>query len=79
MILLSPAAEQILDVILRKPGCLMEELLNECPALTWNQVFIEVDRLSRDGEVRLMRKGPSQYVVMRGGPGQAHGSVTAAR
>jgi hypothetical protein len=44
-------------------GCLLEDLVRECPDLTWNQIFLELDRLSRTGEVRLRRRGTSQYVV----------------
>jgi hypothetical protein len=66
-------------VIVRKPGCLMEELFKECPALTWNQVFLEVDRLTRDGAVVLMRKGGGQYVVLpsRSGHADSSGTTTA--
>jgi uncharacterized membrane protein len=56
--------EPILDTIRRKPGCEIEDLLKECPGLTWNQVFLALDRLSRDGAVRLMRKDRGKYFVM---------------
>lgn len=58
--------EQILNVIRRTRGCEIEDLLKECPDLTWNQVFLALDRLSRDGRVRLMRKGRGEYVIMPG-------------
>jgi hypothetical protein len=44
-------------------GCLLEDLARECHDLTWNQIFLELDRLSRRGEVRLMRRGPAEYVI----------------
>jgi hypothetical protein len=59
----SPVAEQILDAILRKRGCVLEDLLDECPTLTWNQVFLEVDRLSREGLVVLTWQGRGRYAV----------------
>lgn len=72
--------ERILDVIRRTGGCEIEDLLKECPDLTWNQVFLALDRLSRDGRVRLMRKGRGEYVVMPGNPEPAvGGGVTPAR
>ena len=57
------AREKIMEVIIRSPGCLLEEVVLECPDLTWNQVFCELDRLSRTGEVRLTAKGPGLYAI----------------
>ena len=60
--------EQVTDRIMRavnlSAGCFIEELVLACPNLTWNQVFLEVDRLSRAGLVRLTVKGPGLYRVM---------------
>jgi hypothetical protein len=52
-----------MEVIIRSPGCLLEEVVLECPDLTWNQVFCELDRMSRSGQVRLGLKGPGLYTV----------------
>lgn len=52
--------DQILDAIRDGRSCEVEDLLKECSGLTWNQVFIALDRLSRDGKVRLPVKGPGQ-------------------
>jgi hypothetical protein len=60
---MSQVTDQILHVIIRSPGCLLEELVLECPGLTWNQVFCELDRMSRTGEVRLTAKGSGVYAV----------------
>jgi len=54
---------QIMEVLARSNGCLLEEIVHECSDLTWNQVFLELDRLSRTGEVRLRLRGRGQYVV----------------
>lgn len=58
------ARGQVMDVIIRSPGGLLEEVVLECPGLTWNQIFIELDRMSRAGQVRLTVKGPRLYVAM---------------
>lgn len=50
-------ADRIIEVVSRSPGCLLEDLTLACPSLTWKQVFIEVDRLSRDGRLLLEQKG----------------------
>ncbi len=52
-----------MEVIIRSPGSQLEEMVLECPDLTWNQVFCELERLSRGGQVRLMTKGPGLYAV----------------
>jgi hypothetical protein len=55
--------ENTMEVIIRSPGSLLEEVVLECPGLTWNQVFCELDRMSRAGQVRVTIKGPGLYVV----------------
>ncbi|HXF91442.1 MAG TPA: hypothetical protein VNK46_01700 [Nitrospiraceae bacterium] len=56
-------AHWIMEIILRSQDCLLEEVVLQCPDLTWNQVFLTVDHLSRSGEVRPMPKGPSVYTL----------------
>jgi hypothetical protein len=60
---MSQVSEKIMQVVFRSPGCLLEEVVLECPDLTWNQVFCELDRMSRSGQVRLTAKGPGLYAV----------------
>ncbi len=54
---------QIMEVLANAERCLMEDLPHECPDLTWNQIFLELDRLSRNGEVMLQRSSAGEYVV----------------
>lgn len=44
-------------------GCPMEEVMGLCPELTWNQVFLAIDYLSRTGQVRLTRDPGRTYRV----------------
>lgn len=53
----------ILDALKRRYECDLEELVRSCSSYTWNQVFLEVDRLSRTGELRLMPKRAGGYAV----------------
>ena len=62
---LNACERRIMEVIVRSPGCELEDLVLECEGLTWNQVFIEIDRLSRCGEVRLTQKRPGVYSVCK--------------
>jgi hypothetical protein len=51
------AANQILEVVRTHPGCGLDELTQYLPQMNWSQVFIEVDRLSRSGRLRLTKSG----------------------
>ncbi|MEP7153571.1 MAG: hypothetical protein ABI856_17865 [Nitrospira sp.] len=57
------AANTILDVFTTVQKCDLDMLVRACPTLTWNQVFSEVDRLSRVGQLRLSYLGHGQYSV----------------
>ena len=54
---------KVMDVISRTRNCVVENLIEACPDLTWNQVFLEVDRLSRSGQIVLTRIRPGRYRV----------------
>jgi hypothetical protein len=53
----------ILEVLSEKTECTMEELLESCAPYTSNQVFLEMDRLSRTGEMCLLYKRDDDYAV----------------
>jgi hypothetical protein len=53
----STISDRILEAVSQTPGCRIEEVVYQFPDLTWNQVFREVTRLSRNGQLRLMLNG----------------------
>ncbi len=57
------ADHRVLEVIVRSPGSMLEEIVLECPDLTWSQVFVVINRLCREGVLTLNLKGRSQYAV----------------
>jgi len=59
----SDLGRQILDALNRMHEYDLEELLNHLPSYTWNQIFLEVDRMSRAGSLRLLCRGPGLYAV----------------
>jgi hypothetical protein len=63
MSLQGTVADRILDAVHCAPGCQLDELVLSLPGLTWNQVFLEVDRMSRTGQVRVMPMGDGIYTV----------------
>jgi hypothetical protein len=60
---MAEVTDKVMQVIIRSPGSSLDEITLECPNLTWNQVFCEIDRLSRTGQVRLTAKGRGLYGV----------------
>jgi hypothetical protein len=58
-------AELILEAlaIAETTGCSFEQLISACPGLGWNQIFLEVDRLSREGSVHLRQDRPGLYRI----------------
>jgi hypothetical protein len=46
---------KILDVVKTNPGCGLDDLIESLPGVQWSDVFIEVDRLSRSGELRVTK------------------------
>lgn len=59
----SDLARRIGVILADQPGLLLEQILDHCPDLTWNQVFAVVDHLSRTGDIRLTAKGSGSYRV----------------
>lgn len=55
--------ESIFDILAQKGECELDELVLLCPRFGWHQILLEVDRLSREGQVRLVAKGCGIYVV----------------
>jgi len=43
--------------------CPMEEIMGLCPELTWNQVFLAIDYLSRTGQIRMTLDSGRTYRV----------------
>jgi len=55
--------ERILEAIAQSPGSRIEDVPRTCPDLSSDQVFLEVDRLSRTGEVLLRLEGRGIYTL----------------
>ena len=50
-------ANQILEIVKAHPGCGLDELTSLLPDFSWSEIFVEVDRMSRAGQLRLTRTG----------------------
>jgi hypothetical protein len=59
------AADQILEVVRSRPDCTLDELILSLSGLSWSEVFLEVDRLSRSGQLRLTKSGSGFTTTLR--------------
>ena len=37
----------VMEVIVRTPGTALDDIVSECQDVTWNQLFVVIDRLTR--------------------------------
>lgn len=49
--------DKVLAIVQERRCIALDELLTCLPELTWNQVFLLVDKLSRQAMIRLQRHG----------------------
>jgi hypothetical protein len=50
-------ADHILHVVKTHPHCTLDELTQRLQEWNWSEIFLEVDRLSRSGRLRLTQSG----------------------
>lgn len=57
------SGNRVLEEVVKTPGCLLEDVIRACPDLSWNQILLEVDRLSRTGMIALKLEGVGCYRI----------------
>jgi len=45
--------DRILEIVGADPDCTLEEVTRQLPELYWSDVFLEVERLKRSGQLQL--------------------------
>ena len=63
MALQTPVTDRILGHVQRTHGCDLDTLTKSLSDLSWSQVFLEVDRLSRQGEVLVTLDTGGRYLI----------------
>jgi hypothetical protein len=58
-----PVTDRILGTVQRTHGCDLDTLTNSLSDLSWGQVFLEVDRLSRKGQVLVTLDTGGRYMI----------------
>jgi hypothetical protein len=51
---------------LQRGSCCFDDVVTDLPNFRWGEVFVAVDRMSRDGRVFLRRLGYSTYQISLG-------------
>lgn len=54
---------RIVEAVRSAPGCHLEDVVMSCPQLSWNEIFVEVDRLNRTGKLLLTLVDHGGYVL----------------
>jgi hypothetical protein len=57
-------ASKILEVVRARPGCGLDDLVERLSDVQWSDVFVEVDRLSRSGELRITKPSRGFLVTL---------------
>lgn len=58
-----PVTDRILGTVRLTPECDLDTLASNLPELTWNQVFLEIDRLSRSGQIMVTFGSGGRYMI----------------
>ena len=70
----TPVTDRILGAVQRTHGCDLDMLTKSLSDLSWGQVFLEVDRLSREGQVLVTLDTGGRYMIRL--PEHNEGSTT---
>ena len=57
-------ASKILQLVRAHPGCGLDDLVERLSDMQWSDVFMEVDRLSRMGELRITKPNSGFLVTL---------------
>ncbi|HMS85552.1 MAG TPA: hypothetical protein PKD12_18070 [Nitrospira sp.] len=70
MSLQTPITERILESLRSTPECAFEDLVTRYPEFSWNELYIEVSRLSRNGQVVITR-GVGTFTIRQTAPSKS--------
>ena len=58
-----PVEEAVVETLQRSGPCCLDDVVTHLPNFSWGEVFLAVDRMSRDGRVSLLQLGYSTYQI----------------
>jgi hypothetical protein len=65
MLQIGTIGDQILEAVKANPDCTLEEVTRQLPELYWSDVFLEVERLSRLGHLRMIQSSLGLTTTLR--------------
>jgi len=57
--------DQILEAVRANPDCTLDQLIFRVSGASWSEVFLEVDRLSRSGQLQLTKSRSGMRATLR--------------
>src|SRR5437867_1865060 len=57
--------DQILEAVRANPDCTLDQLIFKVSGASWSEVFLEVDRMSRSGQLRLTKSSSGMTTILR--------------
>jgi hypothetical protein len=57
--------DRILEIVRARPDCTLEEVTRQLPELYWSDVFLEVDRLRRTGQLQVTQSSLGLTTALR--------------
>ncbi len=60
---MKPIEAAIVESLQRSGPCCLEDVVTTLPNFSWGEVFLAVDRMSRDGRLLLRQLGGSTYQI----------------
>ena len=69
--------EALVTELQDRGACRLDDLVTQLPNYSWNEIFIAVDRMSRDGRVAIRRMASSGYEVSLSSMKPVHMEVPA--
>ena len=58
-----PIEEAVVETLQKSGPCCLDDVVTYLPNFSWGEVFLAVDRMSRDGRVSLLQLGYSTYQI----------------
>jgi len=57
--------DQILEAVRANPDCTLDQLIFKVSGASWSEVFLEVDRMSRSGQLRLTKSSSGMRATLQ--------------
>ena len=58
-----PLEEAIIEKLRQGGPCCLDDVVTDLPDFSWGEIFLAVDRMSRNGRLSLLQLGYSTYQI----------------